>query len=107
MQTRACKCHRVDSFKKFIPHAGNVCSAHHIFSRDSPSYDIKEVDNGTGFYCRVTIEGKMYLGSTRPSKKEAKQSAAEKAISLHISKSIPVTSDDMTQSKSSKDIVTI
>ena len=53
-----------------------------------PFYDIQKVD-GSGFYYRVTLEGKMYLGSTRPSKKEAKQSAAEKAIEIHISTSTP------------------
>ena len=31
----------------------------------------------------------MYLGLTRPNKKEAKQSAAEKAIEIHISTTIP------------------
>lgn len=56
----------------------------------------------------------MYLGSTRPSKKEAKQSAAEKAVELHISKSTPekgvelhifkFTPDDKLQS--GEDIVT-
>ena len=33
------------------------------------------------------LEGKLYFESTRPSKKEAKQSAAEKAIEIHISTS--------------------
>lgn len=60
-----------------------------------PSYDIQTVQNGSGFYCRVTVEGKMYLGSTKPNKKEAKQSAAEKAVGLHIHRSTP---DDTLQS---------
>ena len=51
------------------------------------TYDIHQVENGSGFYCRVMLEGKMYFESTRPSKKEAKQSAAEKAIEIHISTS--------------------
>ena len=65
-----------------------------------PFYDIQQVENGSGFYCRVTVEGKMYLGSTRPNKKEAKQSAAEKAIEIHISATTPdntlPSSKDMT-----------
>ena len=61
----------------------------------SPSYDTQAVGNdGVGFYSRVTVEGKMYLGSTKPSKKEAKQSAAEKAVELHIGTSSP---DDTTK----------
>ena len=56
-----------------------------------PLYDIHQVENGSGFYCRIMLEGKMYLGSIRPGKKEAKQSAAEKAIEIHISTS---TSND-------------
>ena len=54
-----------------------------------PLYDVHQVENDGGFYCRVMVEGKMYLGSTRPNKKEAKHSAAEKAIEIHISTSTP------------------
>ena len=54
-----------------------------------PSYDIHQVEDGSGFYCRVIVESKMYLGSTRTSKKEAKQSAAEKAVEIHITTSTP------------------
>ena len=41
----------------------------------------------------------MYLGSTKSNKKEAKQSAAEKAVELHISTS---TRDDTAKPNTSK-----
>ena len=41
----------------------------------------------------------MYLGSTKSNKKEAKQSAAEKAVELHISTSTP---DDTAKPNTSK-----
>lgn len=54
-----------------------------------PLYEILPVKLGSGFYGRVTVEGKMYLGSTKSNKKEAKQSAAEKAVELHVFTSTP------------------
>ena len=55
----------------------------------APSYDVQQVENGGGFHCRVKVEGKLYIGLTKPNKKEAKQSAAEKAVEIHISTSAP------------------
>ena len=43
----------------------------------------------SGFYSRVMVEGRIYLESTKPNQKEAKQSAAEKAVELHISTCTP------------------
>ena len=64
-----------------------------------PLYEIQPAQSGRGFYCRVIVEGKIYLGSTKSNKKEAKQSAAEKAVELHISTS---TSDDTAKPDTSK-----
>ena len=63
----------------------------------APYYDIQQVENGSGFYCRVKVEGKLYIGLTKPSKKEAKQSAAEKAVEIHIS--TPAPGDTLPSSK--------
>jgi len=53
------------------------------------------VENSNGYYCRVIVECKVYLGLTRPGKKQAKRSAAEKAVELHISDNTLQSGEDM------------